>query len=254
MLRVLRNAGTRATDQAGGRVGADEATQTAGGLRAERAAAQRQIRDQARKPEEHFGDGCQALEELRERAARAEVESLPAPAGLVPSSGWSTSGPADQEKDVKFSALVVTCVIFHNTVGIAHAVRRIQAEGWKAEPEELAQVSPLPDRAHQTLRGVLHPRTRRLTPGAVPVEMTARDAIEGLRLADRVDASRLPSRERRFTFGLEVAAGYGLRRDDAAVLVHLLELEDLAPDAGCISRHGRSVRPHQVGRIGTPSA
>ncbi|MFD7498118.1 hypothetical protein ACFV8T_38345 [Streptomyces sp. NPDC059832] len=89
---------------------------------------------------------------------------------------------------------------------------------------------------------------------AASVEMTVGDAFEGLRLADRADASRLPSLERRFSYGLKVAAGYGLRRDDAAVLVHLLELEDLAPDAGCISRHGRSVRPHQVGRIGTPSA
>jgi hypothetical protein len=53
-----------------------------------------------------------------------------------------TNDPADQEKDVKFSALMVNCVIFHNTVDIADAVRQLQPEGWKVEPEDLAQVSP----------------------------------------------------------------------------------------------------------------
>ncbi|KUN57800.1 hypothetical protein AQJ46_45585 [Streptomyces canus] len=61
------------------------------------------------------------------------------------------------------------------------------------------------------------------------VEMLAGEAGEGLRLADQVDTSRLPSRERQFTFGLEVARCYHQRRDDVAVLVHLLGLEDLAP-------------------------
>ncbi|WP_331759928.1 helix-turn-helix transcriptional regulator [Streptomyces anulatus] len=65
---------------------------------------------------------------------------------------------------------------------------------------------------------------------ALSVEMTAGDAVEGLRLADEIDVSSLPSRERQFTFGLEVARCYDLRRDDAAVLVHLLDLEELAPE------------------------
>lgn len=65
---------------------------------------------------------------------------------------------------------------------------------------------------------------------ALSVEMTSGDAVEGLRLADQIDVSALPSRERKFTFGLEVARCYDLRRDDAAVLVHLLELEQLAPE------------------------
>ncbi|MFC8703289.1 hypothetical protein ACFUIV_14060 [Streptomyces anulatus] len=65
---------------------------------------------------------------------------------------------------------------------------------------------------------------------ALSVEMTAGDAVEGLRMADEIDVSSLPSRERQFTFGLEVAHCYDLRRDDAAVLVHLLDLEELAPE------------------------
>ncbi|MFE2971559.1 helix-turn-helix domain-containing protein [Streptomyces sp. NPDC059340] len=65
---------------------------------------------------------------------------------------------------------------------------------------------------------------------AISVEMLAGDAAEGLRLADQVDIGQLPSRERQFTHQLELASCHALRRDDAAVLVHLLDLEELAPE------------------------
>ncbi|MCT9113796.1 helix-turn-helix domain-containing protein [Streptomyces mirabilis] len=65
---------------------------------------------------------------------------------------------------------------------------------------------------------------------AMSIEMLAGEATEGLRVADQLDTSRLPSRERQFTFGLEVARCHYLRREDAAVLVHLLGLEDLSPE------------------------
>ncbi|MGP3980884.1 helix-turn-helix domain-containing protein [Streptomyces sp. KR80] len=64
----------------------------------------------------------------------------------------------------------------------------------------------------------------------VSIEMEAGEASEALRLADAVDTGRLPSLERSFTFTLEVARCYDLRRADAAVLLHLLELEQLAPE------------------------
>ncbi|MET7861451.1 Tn3 family transposase [Streptomyces sp. NPDC005318] len=32
--------------------------------------------------------------------------------------------------------------MFHNTLDIAQAVRDLQAEGWKIDPEDLAEVSP----------------------------------------------------------------------------------------------------------------
>jgi transcriptional regulator with XRE-family HTH domain len=64
----------------------------------------------------------------------------------------------------------------------------------------------------------------------VSIEMEAGDAAEALRLADLVDPSRLPSRERLFTFSLEIARCYELRREDAAVLLQLLSLEELAPE------------------------
>jgi transcriptional regulator with XRE-family HTH domain len=65
---------------------------------------------------------------------------------------------------------------------------------------------------------------------AMSIEMLAGEASEGLRLAEKIDTSVLSSRERQFTFGLELARCYDLRREDAAVLVHLLDLEDLAPE------------------------
>ncbi|AQW52164.1 helix-turn-helix domain-containing protein [Streptomyces violaceusniger] len=64
----------------------------------------------------------------------------------------------------------------------------------------------------------------------VSIEMEAGDASEALQVADAVDTSDLPSMERSFTFNLEVARCHNLRRDDAAVLLNLLELEDLAPE------------------------
>ncbi|KAB8192534.1 helix-turn-helix domain-containing protein [Nonomuraea phyllanthi] len=65
---------------------------------------------------------------------------------------------------------------------------------------------------------------------AVSIEMEAGEAAEALRVADQIDTSHLPSIERRFTFLLEVARCYDLRREDPAVLVHLLDLEQMAPE------------------------
>ncbi|MCX4750881.1 helix-turn-helix domain-containing protein [Kitasatospora sp. NBC_01287] len=64
----------------------------------------------------------------------------------------------------------------------------------------------------------------------VSIEMEAGEAGEALRMADAVDTSGLPSMEREFTFLLEVARCYDLRREDSAVLLHLLELEQMAPE------------------------
>jgi hypothetical protein len=64
---------------------------------------------------------------------------------------------------------------------------------------------------------------------ALSIEMLAGEGAEGLRLAEAVDVSKLASRERQFTFTLDLARCYDLRREDAAVLVHLLDLEKLSP-------------------------
>lgn len=64
----------------------------------------------------------------------------------------------------------------------------------------------------------------------VSIELEAGEAAEALRVADAVNTSALPSAERAFTHTLEVARCYDLRREDGSVLLHLLELEPLAPE------------------------
>ncbi|GAA3828114.1 hypothetical protein GCM10022403_071710 [Streptomyces coacervatus] len=71
--------------------------------------------------------------------------------------------------------------------------------------------------------------------------MLVGEAVEGLRVAGQIDTSRLPSRERQFTFGLELARCHDLRREDAAVLVHLLDLEEIAPEDLARSALARSM-------------
>ncbi|XVV32952.1 helix-turn-helix domain-containing protein (plasmid) [Streptomyces sp. CA-100214] len=65
---------------------------------------------------------------------------------------------------------------------------------------------------------------------AVSIEMEAGETGEALHTADAIDTSALPSLEREFTFGLEVAACHSQRRDDAAALLSLLSLESVAPE------------------------
>jgi len=65
---------------------------------------------------------------------------------------------------------------------------------------------------------------------AVSIEMEAGEAGEALHDADQIDTSQLPSLERTFTFLLEVARCHDLRREDPAVLLHLLQAETLAPE------------------------
>nr|WP_243876597.1 hypothetical protein [Streptomyces sp. 846.5] len=65
---------------------------------------------------------------------------------------------------------------------------------------------------------------------SVSIEMEAGDATEGLHQADRVDTSGMASMERAFTFLLDVARCNDLRREDAAVLLYLLQAEGMAPE------------------------
>lgn len=65
---------------------------------------------------------------------------------------------------------------------------------------------------------------------ALSIDMEAGETGEALHTADAIDTSTLPSLEREFTFGLEVAACHSQRRDDAAALLALRDLELLAPE------------------------
>ncbi|WP_431984625.1 Tn3 family transposase [Streptomyces qinglanensis] len=52
------------------------------------------------------------------------------------------SDPVEQEKAMKFNALLTNAVIFHNALDIAEIVRQLLEEGWTIEPEDLAHISP----------------------------------------------------------------------------------------------------------------
>ncbi|MBZ6259775.1 helix-turn-helix domain-containing protein [Streptomyces olivaceus] len=65
---------------------------------------------------------------------------------------------------------------------------------------------------------------------ALSIDMEAGDTGEALHTADAIDTAGLPSLERGFTFGLEVAACHSQRRDDAATLLALIDLESAAPE------------------------
>jgi hypothetical protein len=52
------------------------------------------------------------------------------------------SDPIEQEKVMKFNALLTNAVIFHNALDIAEIVRQLLEEGWEIDPEDLAHISP----------------------------------------------------------------------------------------------------------------
>ncbi|MEU0679932.1 Tn3 family transposase [Streptomyces albogriseolus] len=50
--------------------------------------------------------------------------------------------PVEQEKAMKFNALLTNAVIFHNALDIAEIVRQLLEEGWEIAPEDLSHISP----------------------------------------------------------------------------------------------------------------
>ncbi|MFF9322446.1 Tn3 family transposase [Streptomyces sp. NPDC014728] len=50
--------------------------------------------------------------------------------------------PVEQEKAMKFNALLTNAVIFHNALDIAEIARQLLEEGWTIDPEDLAHISP----------------------------------------------------------------------------------------------------------------
>ena len=50
--------------------------------------------------------------------------------------------PDEQEKTMKFNALLSNCVIFHTTLELTEVIRQLQAEGWSIDAADLAEISP----------------------------------------------------------------------------------------------------------------
>ncbi|WP_216213052.1 helix-turn-helix domain-containing protein [Amycolatopsis aidingensis] len=65
---------------------------------------------------------------------------------------------------------------------------------------------------------------------AVTIEVESGEAVEGLRLAERINHDRSPSIERRVAFLLDQAKGYQQRRDYASALLLLNTAEREAPE------------------------
>jgi hypothetical protein len=102
---------------------------------------------------------------------------------------------------------------------------------------------------------------------AVSVEVESGEAVEGLRLAEKIDHDRSPSIERRVAFLLDQAKGFGQRRDFASALLLLTTAEREAPEdvryrpaahavlRAVIERGRRSVSAEAsrlAGRVGLP--
>lgn len=124
-----------------------------------------------------------------------------------------------------------------------------QHRWWAARDRLDRRAGPLSERSGEgnVGRTVFGPANIRLH--AMSIEMLAGEAAEGLRVADRLDTTRMPSSERRFTFGLEVARCYDLRREDASVYVHLLGLEELAPEDLARSPQGLALAAGLLKRV-----
>lgn len=113
-------------------------------------------------------------------------------------------------------------------VAVTAAARR--KRWWEAREHLRKNAAPLAETAGEgnamwTVFGPTNVELHQLS-----IEMEAGEAEEALRIADQIDTTQLPSVERRFTFALEVARCYALRREDAAVLVHLLDMAEMAPE------------------------
>lgn len=110
---------------------------------------------------------------------------------------------------------------------------------WEAR-DRLHDVEPLAVRA-RVAGNVGHTMFGTLNVGlhAIAIELQAGDALEALRIAEQLDTSACPSVERRFTFALDLARAYELRRQETGTLLHLLDAEHVAPEdlkynpAGC---------------------
>jgi DNA-binding XRE family transcriptional regulator/tetratricopeptide (TPR) repeat protein len=132
--------------------------------------------------------------------------------------------PGRPEADPRFTALYGALQL----VAAMAAVRN--GDAWTARDRLREKARPAAERAGEgnVCWTVFGPTNVGLH--EVSLEVEAGEAAEALRLADRVDASRSPSIERRATFLLELARCYEQRREDPAVLLHLLSAERQAPE------------------------
>lgn len=76
--------------------------------------------------------------------------------------------PIEQEKAMRFNALLTNAVIFRNVLDIAEIVRQLLEEGWEIDPEDLAHISPYLTEHINRFGQVQHPPTRHPARGVRP--------------------------------------------------------------------------------------
>jgi transcriptional regulator with XRE-family HTH domain len=112
-------------------------------------------------------------------------------------------------------------------VGAMAAVRRGEAWTARARVDEAARLAQKTGELN-TCWTVFGPTNVGMH--AASVELIAGQATEGLRIAERVNYRAAPSIERHIAFLLDQAQGWRQRRDNAHVLILLLEAEREAPE------------------------
>ncbi|MFE0687797.1 helix-turn-helix domain-containing protein [Streptomyces xiamenensis] len=119
----------------------------------------------------------------------------------------------------------------------------------QAREHLLSVAGPLADQAGETNAGrtVFGPTNVGLH--LLSIEMEAGETGEALRVADQLIMDHVPSLERRFTFDLDVARCHFQRREDAAVLLRLIDLEAEAPQDLARSPVAREMARELVSRV-----
>ncbi|GGR65231.1 hypothetical protein GCM10010251_97140 [Streptomyces aurantiogriseus] len=104
---------------------------------------------------------CAGAGRSRPQSIRKQAAAKNRPADLI-SIGWEKAVEAGLEllEFSTFDEMASNAVIFHNALDIAEIVCHLLEEGWEIAPGEPGPHLALPDRAHQQVRRVLHPRVR----------------------------------------------------------------------------------------------
>jgi transcriptional regulator with XRE-family HTH domain len=112
-------------------------------------------------------------------------------------------------------------------LGAVAAARR--GDAWTAR-ERIRKVAPLANRTGERNTQWTAFGPTNVAMYAVSIEFEAGEAVEGLRLAERIDHNCSPSIERRVAFLVDQAKGYEQRRDFASALALLSTAEREAPE------------------------
>ncbi|CAL9402207.1 hypothetical protein SUDANB171_01479 [Streptomyces sp. enrichment culture] len=119
----------------------------------------------------------------------------------------------------------------------------------QAREHLLSVAEPLAEKAGETNVGrtVFGPTNVGLH--LLSIEMEAGETSEALHVADQLIMDHVPSLERRFTFDLDIARCHFQRREDAAVLLRLIDLEAAAPEDLARSPVAREMTRELVRRV-----